>query len=257
MNPIEETYQITANGDVILDPSLNHEYTGEETVTDTALIIIVGVLPFFIITAIGFVLGPMFDAHSGICVLITAMGGTRFFTEYLKLWVGRFRPNFYSMCEFNPDPDSLQCTTEDEVLMLDARHSFPSGHSSMAFCGMTVLSLWFLGKVGVRRKFLFRNEEMQHNDLGNFQNATYYKVTALLSCLPFMCIATYIAASRVRDFYHHADDVIAGALLGISCSFFSYHIWYPSIFSSLSGIPIHTLLQDIAEGRNAPSFSMT
>ena len=220
--PIDTTYQITSNGDVILDPSLNHDYTGEEAVSDVAMIIIAGALPFGIIAVVGFLTGPMFDAHSGLCVLITSMGSTRFMTEYLKRWVGRLRPNFYGMCGF--DLELLQCTVENHSLLMDARHSFPSGHSSMAFCGMTVLSFWFLGKVGMQRNFLLPSRGPSRG-LPTVQTAAYSKILAFLSYAPFMFIAVYIAASRIRDFYHNADDVIAGAILGIVCSLFSYHIW--------------------------------
>jgi len=248
ITPVNETYQISSDGDVMLDPSLNHDYIVEATVSTLALIVITVVLPSFTIAVFGFMSGPTNDIHSGLCVLTTAVGSAQFFTQFFKRWVGRLRPNFYGMCGF--DLDLLECTA-DENLQMEARQSFPSGHASIAFSGMTVLSLWFLGKVGTQRRYLLKAE--QNPNISMTQNASYYKVLSFFSCAPFMFVAVYIAASRVKDYWHNVDDIIAGAVVGSYCASFSYHMWYPSRFSPVSGIPIHTLLQDIDEGRRIPT----
>jgi phosphatidate phosphatase len=65
------------------------------------------------------------------------------FTDVGKYAAGRLRPNFFAVC--NPDFSKLNCTTGfhknfitnyectgDELLVKDARLSFPSGHSSFS-----------------------------------------------------------------------------------------------------------------------------
>ena len=52
------------------------------------------------------------------------------------------------MCGF--DKELLECSSAEEVEM-EARMSFPSGHSSLSFCGAVCLVLFFIGRLGLGR----------------------------------------------------------------------------------------------------------
>lgn len=103
----------------------------------------------------------------------------------LKVMVGRHRPHFLSLC--GPVQGyALLCP--EEHLVLEARKSFPSGHSSMSFAGMTILVLYIYPHLSKQWKWM--------------------------SLVPW-CISLYIANSRLLDHHHHVEDVVVGALLGI------------------------------------------
>ena len=87
---------------------------------------------------------PLHNIHAGTCTVLVAIGISELVTQILKFYVGRLRPNFYDLCGF--DKETLQCTNGDQMEM-EARMSFPSGHSSLSFCGLVCLVLFFLGRV--------------------------------------------------------------------------------------------------------------
>lgn len=91
---------------------------------------------------------PLHNIHAGVCTLLVAIGISEFVTQTIKFYVGRLRPNFYSMCGF--DKQSFDCTNGEEMEM-EARMSFPSGHSSLSFCGAVCLVLFFVGRLGLGR----------------------------------------------------------------------------------------------------------
>ncbi|KAF5269366.1 hypothetical protein FQA39_LY08758 [Lamprigera yunnana] len=130
------------------------------------------------------------------------------FTQFLKVIVGRPRPNFFYKCF--PDGeggDFKQCTSED------ARKSFPSGHSSFAFGSMFFLSLYLAGKLRV------------------FVDGGRGSAWRLCLCILPITIALSIAVSRTCDYHHHYEDVIAGSGLGILIAYISYRQYFPSIYS--------------------------
>jgi len=152
-------------------------------------------------------------------------------TDLLKLAAGRPRPHFADVCNIMYDQgqscdipnttsrpvdlifienyscrgnaDLFESESERENRINEARLSFPSGHSSMAFYGM-VLSILILKRA-------------QKN----------YIVTALFqtACLTY-CV--FVGISRVNDYKHHTDDVIAGATLGSIFALLAYQQFTPA-----------------------------
>jgi len=169
-------------------------------------------------------LSCVYDKHAIICVLFSAMGMSECITNVLKLYVGRLRPNFYSLCEFSTQ--TLKCMA-DELTIREGRRSFPSGHSSFSFCGMGVLVHYFMGRVG--HKVVF---EQGTADISSFRR----KILCLLCLSPWM-YAAFVACSRLVDNWHHPSDIVAGSLIGIFCSHFAYHLWYPPLFYPNTGVP--------------------
>jgi len=134
-------------------------------------------------------------------------------TEFGKRLVGRPRPNFLAMSGYVPSDNVL---VEPEWRVDDAFQSFPSGHASFSFSGLGFISMLLFYK-------LFPSGRKQTNNQA-------WKVALCLLPLGF---ASWIASTRVTDFYHRCDDVVAGAILGLTVTllafyyqFYSYHELY-------------------------------
>lgn len=95
-------------------------------------------------------------------------------------------------------------------LFLFGARSFPSGHASTSFAGLTFLSIWLAGKIHL------------------FHPGKGHAAFQWLIFVP-MVGATLIAVSRTMDYRHHATDVIAGSLLGFVIAFTIYHTYYPHL----------------------------
>jgi membrane-associated phospholipid phosphatase len=146
-------------------------------------------------------------------------------TNVLKNAVARQRPSFFAMVNYAgyadaiPTPQSSSqwatyfsktSSTDHESnyfgslvkvgsnvpqrIIDDAQRSFPSGHSSLSFAGLT----WLTG-------FIRYSFKVKAGD--------YFSVRAAMSCLPLI-LAAYIAVSRVRDRKHNVDDVSIGSMIG-------------------------------------------
>lgn len=173
---------------------------------------------------------PLHNFHSGVCTILTAIGMSEFVTQLFKFYVGRLRPNFYAMCGF--DKATLQCTNGEEMEM-EARMSFPSGHSSLSFCGMMTLVLFFVRRVGLGR-------------VGKQYSLIQYKFGVLFSFVPLL-FSFWCATSRLVDHWHHPSDIIAGSIIGSVSALIAYHLWYPHVLSSLAGVPLSILEQSQEE----------
>ncbi len=207
-------YQILQNSkDVVLDLNLNNPLVEDVTVPSWLLHFSGFYLPLLVLVICTYFVPntklnyKYHDTHSAVCVLFTTVGMSEFITQLIKFYVGRLRPNFYALCGF--DTNSLVCTNSIDM-QLEARCSFPSGHSSFATSGMGVLALFFLGRVGI----------MTAPGLANRKT----KLNAFLALIPLV-LSTYFATSRLFDNWHHPSDVIAGIGLGLFCSTFVYHLW--------------------------------
>lgn len=251
-------YQQTANGDIILDSYIDRDFTEQQTVPTWFLIVICVVLPYLIILIYSFRFGHVHDVHAGTCAFLFAFGCNEIITNSVKLYCGYWRPNFYNYCGL--DEDTMSC--EDEGNLSNSRKSFPSGHASSSFCGMTLFTLFFLGKIGLYRSYLHGQWNHNSNSNGNgnnnggglnitnmnmdtstttsttgvFNNMDAFKnedislflfkkrMLSILATLP-MLVAVFTSASRVHDDMHHPADVVAGTIIGILCSSFSYGLW--------------------------------
>eukprot|EP00842_Homolaphlyctis_polyrhiza_P000802 jgi/Hompol1/1722/HPOL_004794-RA len=139
------------------------------------------------------------DAHAFIVGLILAVSLTGLFTDCTKAWAGRLRPDFLDRCQYNA---TLAACTGDPNVIKEGRRSFPSGHASESFAGMTFLA-WFLASVWSR-----------YWDLSS-QWATHTRVWRItLSVIPLL-LSIYVAITRTQQYVHFATDVIAGSLIGI------------------------------------------
>lgn len=231
MRPIP--YQVTKAGDVLLDLTLANALVPKSDVVfpSSRLIFISLWVPIIFTMVVGSFFPlispampnnhPFHNAHAGVCAVLVGVGMSEFFTHIFKFYVGRLRPNFYAMCGF--DVQTLQCTN-GELMEREARMSFPSGHSSLAFCGMVTLTLFLLGRAGLGRQVGARWGGMS-------------KMWTAVSFTPLI-LSFYCATSRLVDNWHHPSDIIAGTILGSVTAFISYHMWFPHVFSAHAGIPL-------------------
>jgi membrane-associated phospholipid phosphatase len=231
LNEREIPYQLTENGDVVLNMYINNPYgydgNGAETVPDWLLIILVVFLPTILIIALGIRSRIKYDLHSSLCAFFFTLGSTEIITGMSKRYCGYLRPSFYSYCEF--DTDTLECDSDSD----NPRESFPSGHASTSMCSMTLLTLLLLGKIGLHHKHQIR-----------INSATFVKkrLLSILSALP-VCLGIFISVSRVHDNFHHPADIVGGSMIGIGCALFSHGLWYPSVYSAGAGNPLQAELE--------------
>ncbi|KAJ2225495.1 hypothetical protein H4R99_005655 [Coemansia sp. RSA 1722] len=185
-----------------------------------AAVILSFVAPLVIIVAwTGLFRRSFHDMNAGILGLCISLVLNMMITNTVKNLAGRLRPDFISRCNLDAaaalklEPavgllTSAVCNPTDESVFLDGMRSFPSGHTSFAFAGMTYLSLWLAG----------------HMHIADQRGHAYKSFVVLVPELAAMLIAV----SRTKDYRHHWQDVLAGALLGIFMGWFGYHQYYPS-----------------------------
>ena len=184
--------------------------------------------------------------HQELLVLLS-MSLNGVITEVGKVWGGRLRPFFLLAC--NPDYSLFNCTDdlgnhlyisnvsvcqpENPQDVLEARKSWPSGHASSAFCGMVfamVSHCWYRAVVGAHchlpSSLLLFFSLLLLLSLP-FQLVAYHlpllrKSIAIRSYLIlfFFLWAFIVALSRISDYFHHPEDVIAGGIVGAVTSIY-------------------------------------
>ena len=166
-------------------PELNRPFK-DESVKNWALFVLCGMAPTVFFVWFGRKYGSKGDEYASLCSLFRSIGSTWFVTDVLKVRFARPRPHIYQRLGF--DIKTKKCKESDPQQVWDAFMSFPSGHASLSFT--TMLRVFFaLTKI--------------------LPKGPLYG----LACSPIV-LALYIAWSRVRDDWHHPEDIIAGAVLG-------------------------------------------
>lgn len=224
VRPFERVFDIE-------DSRIMYPFMEHDTVSTSHLVLIALACPLLIIFLISIVLRrSLHDFHHGALGLSLGLSLTIMITQILKISVGKHRPDFLDRCKprtsdgnipTNPPLRLLTmsvCTTDIYAYsFFEGMKSFPSGHSSFSFAGMTFLALFIAGKLRVFD-----------------QKGHTFKGFVVFSPLVF---ALLVAISRVDDYRHHWEDVTVGAIIGMGFSFFSYRQYYPSLSSAHSEQP--------------------
>ncbi|GAA5992059.1 hypothetical protein JCM11641_003662 [Rhodosporidiobolus odoratus] len=211
------------------DASIQHTYATTERISFAMCIVYAGVIPAVSIILVALIWRRSFwDLHNGLLGLLQSVAITTVFTQVVKICVGRPRPDLIDRCQpianatnspvYGLAVASKICTTDiNSNIMLDGFRSFPSGHSSFAWAGLGFFALYLSGKMHLfdRRGHTFK---------------AWIAITPPIG-------ATLIAVSRTMDYRHHATDVIAGSILGAVIALLTYHLYYPSLFSSQCHLP--------------------
>lgn len=175
-------------------------------------------LPAVIVVISGIKNRSLVQSHHGVISVCAGRGLARLITEVLKRIIGGLRPDFLSRCEWDK---VLEACTGDAEDILDGRQSFPSGHSSAAFAGMTFLSLWIAGQTAAWCFHAPRpSGSLRSSLMGNFA----------VTLLPLVW-ASFVAITRIEDYRHHPEDVIAGSLIGIISAWIFYIMFWPNPFA--------------------------
>ncbi|KAJ2386226.1 hypothetical protein GGI23_006537, partial [Coemansia sp. RSA 2559] len=213
------------------DKSISYPYVppNQQTVTVPALFFVAIIIPAAIITGISLGLRKnTYDLHVGVLGLLMGVSLTLMFTDVLKNVVGRPRPNLLARClpvlpkePLRDPPQGLStiriCTQENIAVLNEGFRSFPSGHTSLSFAGMTYLTFYLAGKL----------------HLFDGQGHSYKPFVVFMPLL----VAAIVGATRVADYWHHPTDVLFGAMIGIVTATFSYHQYYPVAISPHSDVP--------------------
>ena len=213
-----------ADGGVVRDPSLNYPVLPNEELYNLKVLGmrlgIISPIWFIIITGSSVFRekgGKSWKVHTALSSYLVGMGCTEFLTDFLKLTVGRLRPNFYALCSWS---DVVQSCAAGEMERA-ARKSFPSGHASNTFCAMTVIALF----LGVEVTRLTRTI---HASNGHASNVTSPPLALLhiAAALSPILAASYMSAGRIATCWHHDSDVLAGAVIGLSCGKFAWGLFH-------------------------------
>ncbi|GAA5988295.1 hypothetical protein JCM10908_002153 [Rhodotorula pacifica] len=209
------------------DTSIQHTFAVHERISFGLCIVYSAIIPLIIMALIALVWRRSFyDLHSCALGLLLSVSLTTVFTQVVKVCVGRPRPDLIDRCQpvqgaANAAVYGLAtvavCTVQTGHIIDDGFKSFPSGHSSFAWAGLGYFSLYLAGKM-----HLF--------DTRGHAIKSWIAITPLIG-------ATLIAVSRTMDYRHHATDVIAGSILGALIALVTYHLYYPSLFSSKCHLP--------------------
>jgi len=196
-------------------------------VPDFALFLISTVAPIALIPVVNYyTLKSYWDIHCGYIALVLSLTMTGSITNLVKVTVGRPRPDIIDRCQPVPGSsdhpvyglsNSTICTQTDSAIMNDGWRSFPSGHSSLSFAGLGILSFYLAGKLHLFDK-------------------RGYQVKAWASLTPLVG-AALVAITRTMDYRHHWEDVLVGSTLGFSIAFFAYRQYFPSFASIHSDEP--------------------
>lgn len=213
------------SGEYILN-LVNDQSFDSDTVSDWVLFLVSAVLPLLLQTSLShWVVQRPDDVHGTVCTYLVAFGLTLLVTECIKSYAAYLRPSFFELCE--PTANYTYCSAPDSS---DARKSFPSGHASTAFCGLSLLSMYLQRSFGIDsvRELAVTGEDSTIAIRYKTNVPHLYRLYSTLCLLP-MALAIFIAVSRVVDNKHFPADIVGGAILGTASAYFAHRLWFPSL----------------------------
>ncbi|KAH9951202.1 lipid phosphate phosphatase 1 [Amylocystis lapponica] len=196
--------------DPLIDHSHKHNQVGSNFNWTISFII-----PLAAVVTVGCLRRSAIEIHHGCLALWADRGFNSLITEFLKNRVGRLRPDFLARCKW--DKDTKACTGDLDSL-LDGRKSFPSGHSSTAFSGMTFLFLFISGMTGA----------WCLSQPARARSLMASKLARMALSLAPLAYATWVAVTR----RHHKEDVIVGSIIGATTATVCYLIYWPNPFAA-------------------------
>ncbi|KAM7271482.1 hypothetical protein ACFE04_030696 [Oxalis oulophora] len=236
---------------IAIDIGLNliepfHRFVGEGMMTDLKYPLKANTIPFWAVPFIAVLLpivvfliyyfrrNDVYDLHQAILGLLFSVLITSVITDAIKDGVGRPRPDFFWRCfpngkgVYNNATGDVMCTGIKSVIK-EGHKSFPSGHTSWSFAGLSFLAWYIAGKI---RAFDRRG----------------HVAKLCLVLLPLLA-AALVGVSRVDDYWHHWQDVFAGALIGTTIAAFCYLQFFPPPYD-VDGWGPHSYFQMLTETRN-------
>lgn len=132
--------------------------------------------------------------------LVFTIAMCNIFVNIPKAYVGRPRPDIYARC--GGENNMANCSAK---ILKGEYKSWPSGHSSTSMSGSIFMAAFFI-------KFMYSNP-----------------ISIIIATL-FSLFGIYVGATRIRDFRHHPDDVIAGLFLGFVSAYLVWENISPKFF---------------------------
>ncbi|PGH18537.1 hypothetical protein AJ79_00316 [Helicocarpus griseus UAMH5409] len=279
----------------LTDPSISYPHTEHETVSATVLVLVGLIAPAIIILLASLLYIPGFTAtkrgptalvwrrklwewNVGWMGLGIAYAGVYASTEALKAIYGKPRPDLLSRC--NPNLSDIAayvvgglgeklrgapvlvsykiCQNTSEELTRDGFVSFPSGHASSSFAGLTYLTLWLCAKFSISVPYLAPRhftKDTQQIALTTNNNTTTGTTTSVKAPPPFD--APYPSSSHPQESPSEpsltplrnqsaapptyllliaAAPIVAATYIGSSRWFDNRHHGFDIIFGSALGI---------------------
>ncbi|CAG7850292.1 Probable diacylglycerol pyrophosphate phosphatase 1 Short=DGPP phosphatase; AltName: Full=Phosphatidate phosphatase [Serendipita indica DSM 11827] len=209
------------------DESIQYPFTVKERVPNWLLGVICLGIPGVLMPIVNLLTVRMlWDLHNSWLGLVLSLAISGSITQIFKITAGRPRPDLIARCApvqgaQNPPVyglvDDSICTQTEYAIMIDGWRSFSSGHSCLSFAGLGFLSLYLAGKLHL---FDSRGQTSK----------------AWISIFPLFG-AALVATTRTMDYRHHWQDVLVGAVIGITTAYFAYRQYYPTLESPLSHRP--------------------
>jgi len=182
--------------------------------------------PVAIAVIVGILKKSKIDIHHAFLAGVSGSGLSHLVTEFLKNRVGRLRPDFISRCKWDT---ALQACTGSASSIHGGRQSFPSGHTTNAFAGMTFLSLYLTAQFSI-----FASPSASSPSPLPFSSSKLARLAITISPLFY---ALWVAISRVEDNRHHIEDVVIGGLIGLISSMTCFFIYWRNPFSTVASGP--------------------
>jgi len=155
--------------------------------------------------------------------MLWSFGLAGLITNCAKIYVGRPRPNFFNLCDW----DGTECTDNE----LNAFRSFPSGHATSATSTFGLISIHFIENVLLQvRGYRIPSERLDSSCYGWLWNL-FLPITrvigtpAILIALIPGFFAFFVACSRIHDYWHFAGDALAGVLIGLCSAALSFSMF--------------------------------
>ncbi|CBF87777.1 hypothetical protein AN1292.2 [Aspergillus nidulans FGSC A4] len=230
----------------LTDVSYSYPYTEDETISTSVLVVVSLIAPAVIIVAI-------WEWNAGWLGLGLACAAAFMATEGLKDLYGKPRPDMLARCD--PDLENIAtyavgglgqrlqgaptlvswdiCRNKADLLKRGGFVSFPSGHSSLSFAGLTYFSLWLCSKFSIKFPYLAHTPLTQDLRPRNRfatrnQGAAPPIYLIILAFVPW-AVAFFISASRWFDYRHHGFDIIFGSVMGMSFAWVAFRLYSPPL----------------------------
>jgi len=226
---------------IVDDPALSFPYKSD-TVFSGVLAIISLAVPLILGIGVELLLYArktwwpvMLDCHFFLLGFLQTHGITLLATLAMKNAVGFYRPSAFERIDEGKS---------------GFNESYPSGHTSFSFAGLSFIAFFFAGKLGVFSKAGLRLGFRKNKD-DPFRGC--FAVAMIVVFLP-IAVATFCGISRIFDYAHHPFDVNAGAAIGVSSSAFAYYLNFAPLTDefSLHCRPMAFCLSN-ADGKEIPN----
>jgi len=153
--------------------------------------------------------------------------GCLVFTEISKYSIGRLRPHFLSLCQPAMTDDLCKdqygfntYVTEDEVIICqgltwgnattkqlqEARLSFMSGHTSFSFYCAAFVTVYLQARLSNFPQCDQTWVRLSYRTLKVFRPFVQFSL---------LILAFWISLTRISDYFHHPEDVLTGAVVGL------------------------------------------